>query len=253
MRPRRRPAVAGAFSVGASFNDIYMRVATIYERAARLFRTLPEVRGFMLHQSAAFRQAAAGSPSDLDALRATVEAVLGATEHYLDEFERSRELLRSETIDLYFLHFPNGDLEEGWSTLAELKEQGLVRAIGVSNFTVAEMLRALEAGAQGYSLKTMPRKQLLDMIRRVHAGKKHIPPEVAARLAEHLSDEALSKREVDVLKRIAGGNRNSDIAALLFISEETVKGHVKHIMEKLGASDRTEAVAIGIRRGFIHL
>jgi DNA-binding NarL/FixJ family response regulator len=115
----------------------------------------------------------------------------------------------------------------------------------------AEMLRALEAGAQGYSLKTMPRKQLLDMIRRVHAGKKHIPPEVAARLAEHLSDEALSKREVDVLKRIAGGNRNSDIAALLFISEETVKGHIKHIMDKLGASDRTEAVTIGIRRGII--
>jgi DNA-binding NarL/FixJ family response regulator len=115
----------------------------------------------------------------------------------------------------------------------------------------AEMLRALEAGAQGYSLKTMPRKQLLDMIRRVHAGKKHIPPEVAARLAEHLSDEVLSKREVDVLKRIAGGNRNSDIAALLFISEETVKGHIKHIMDKLGASDRTEAVTIGIRRGII--
>ena len=115
----------------------------------------------------------------------------------------------------------------------------------------AEMLRALEAGAQGYSLKTMPRKQLLDMIRRVHAGKKHIPPEVAARLAEHLSDEALSKREVDVLKRIAEGNRNSDIAELLFISEETVKGHIKHIMDKLGASDRTEAVTIGIRRGII--
>jgi DNA-binding NarL/FixJ family response regulator len=115
----------------------------------------------------------------------------------------------------------------------------------------AEMLRALEAGAQGYSLKTMPRKQLLDMIRRVHAGKKHIPPEVAARLAEHLSDEVLSKREVDVLKRITGGNRNSDIAALLFISEETVKGHIKHIMDKLGASDRTEAVTIGIRRGII--
>jgi DNA-binding NarL/FixJ family response regulator len=115
----------------------------------------------------------------------------------------------------------------------------------------AEIHRALEAGARGYLLKTMPRKQLLEMIRRVHAGKKHIPPEVAARLAEHLSDEALSKREVDVLKRIAEGNRNSDIAELLFISEETVKGHIKHIMDKLGASDRTEAVTIGIRRGII--
>jgi DNA-binding NarL/FixJ family response regulator len=116
-----------------------------------------------------------------------------------------------------------------------------------------EMRRALQAGAVGYMLKTMPRRQLVEMIRKVHAGKKHIPPEIAAHLAEHMGDESLSKREVDVLQKIAGGNRNGDIAALLFISEETVKGHVKHIMEKLGASDRTEAVAIGIRRGIIHL
>ena len=116
-----------------------------------------------------------------------------------------------------------------------------------------EIRRALEAGAVGYMLKTMPRRQLVEMIRRVHAGKKHIPPEIAAHLAEHMGDESLSKREVDVLQKIAGGNRNSDIAALLFISEETVKGHVKHIMEKLGASDRTEAVAIGLRRGIIQL
>jgi DNA-binding NarL/FixJ family response regulator len=116
-----------------------------------------------------------------------------------------------------------------------------------------EIRRALQAGAVGYMLKTMPRRQLVEMIRRVHAGKKHIPPEIAAHLAEHMGDESLSKREVDVLQKIAGGNRNGDIAALLFISEETVKGHVKHIMEKLGASDRTEAVAIGIRRGIIHL
>jgi len=116
-----------------------------------------------------------------------------------------------------------------------------------------EIRRALQAGAVGYMLKTMPRRQLVEMIRRVHAGKKHIPPEIAAHLAEHMGDESLSKREVDVLQKIAGGNRNTDVAALLFISEETVKGHVKHIMEKLGASDRTEAVAIGIRRGIIHL
>jgi DNA-binding NarL/FixJ family response regulator len=116
-----------------------------------------------------------------------------------------------------------------------------------------EIRRALQAGALGYMLKTMPRRQLVEMIRRVHLGKKHIPPEIAAQLAEHLGDESLSRREVDVLQKIAGGNRNSDIATLLFISEETVKGHVKHIMEKLGASDRTEAVAIGIRRGIIHL
>ena len=117
----------------------------------------------------------------------------------------------------------------------------------------AEIHRALEAGARGYMLKSMPRKQLLEMIRKVHAGKKFIPPEVASHLAEFLGADALSKREIEVLQKIAGGNRNSDIAALLFISEETVKGHIKHIMEKLGASDRTEAVAIGLRRGIIHL
>ena len=117
----------------------------------------------------------------------------------------------------------------------------------------AEIQRALEAGAQGYMLKSMPRKQLVDMIRKVHAGKKHIPLEVAVQLMEHLGDETLSKREVEVLQKVAGGNRNSEIAALLFISEETVKGHIKHIMEKLRATDRTEAVAVGIRRGIIHL
>jgi DNA-binding NarL/FixJ family response regulator len=116
-----------------------------------------------------------------------------------------------------------------------------------------EMQRALTAGARGYLLKSSPPKELLDAIRQVHAGKKRIPPEVAAQLAEHLSDEALTAREVEVLREVAGGNRNRDIAEHLFISEETVKVHVKHIMDKLGASDRTEAVAIAIRRGIIQL
>ena len=117
----------------------------------------------------------------------------------------------------------------------------------------AEIQRALEAGAQGYMLKSMPRKQLVELIRKVHAGKRYIPPEVLAHLAEHLGHEALSRREIEVLQQISKGNRNCDIAELLFISEETVKGHIKHIMGKLGASDRTEAVAIGVRRGIIQL
>ena len=116
-----------------------------------------------------------------------------------------------------------------------------------------EMQRALAAGARGYLLKTMPPAELVDAIRQVHAGKKRIPPAVAAQLAEHLSDEALTPREVEVLRHIADGNRNKDIAERLFISEETVKVHVKHVMEKLGASDRTEAVSIGVRRGIIQL
>jgi DNA-binding NarL/FixJ family response regulator len=117
----------------------------------------------------------------------------------------------------------------------------------------AEIRRALAAGARGYLLKSMPPRELLDGIRQVHAGKKRIPAEVAARLAEHLSDESLTAREVEVLRQVASGNRNRDIAERLFISEETVKVHVKHIMDKLGASDRTEAVAIALRRGIIQL
>jgi len=116
-----------------------------------------------------------------------------------------------------------------------------------------EIQRALEAGARGYMLKSMPPRELVEVIRQVYAGKKRVPSEVASYLAEHMSDEALTAREIDVLGHVAGGNRNRDIAERLHISEETVKVHVKHIMEKLGASDRTQAVAIAVRRGIIQL
>jgi DNA-binding NarL/FixJ family response regulator len=116
-----------------------------------------------------------------------------------------------------------------------------------------ELQRALEAGARGYMLKSVPPKELVEVIRQVHAGKKRIPAQLAAQLAEHMSDEDLTAREIEVLSQIAGGNRNRDIAKKLFITEETVKVHIKHIMEKLGANDRTQAVAIGVRRGIIEL
>ena len=116
-----------------------------------------------------------------------------------------------------------------------------------------EIQRALEAGARAYILKNMPPKELLEVIEQVHAGKKRIPSQVAAHLAEHITDESLTAREIEVLTQLASGNRNRDIAEKLFITEETVKVHIKHIMEKLGASDRTQAVAIGLRRGIIEL
>src|SRR2546423_1966655 len=116
-----------------------------------------------------------------------------------------------------------------------------------------EIQRALKAGARGYLLKSTPPRELVETIRHVHAGKKGIPSQVAAHLAEHVSDEALTAREIEVLRHIAEGNRNRDIAEKLFISEETIKVHIKHIMEKLGASDRTQAVAIAVRRGIIQL
>jgi DNA-binding NarL/FixJ family response regulator len=116
-----------------------------------------------------------------------------------------------------------------------------------------EIQRTLKAGARGYLLKSMPPKQMLDAIRQVHTGKKSLPAEIAAGLMEHLGDESLSNREVEVLTYVAAGNRNRDIAERLFIAEETVKVHVKHIMGKLRASDRTQSVTIAARRGIITL
>lgn len=116
-----------------------------------------------------------------------------------------------------------------------------------------QVLRALKAGAQGYLLKNLLRKELLDTIRLVHAGHKRIPPDVASQLAEHATDENLSGREIEVLRLISGGNANKEIAVRLAITEETVKGHVKNILAKLGANDRTHAVTIGLKRGIIDL
>jgi len=116
-----------------------------------------------------------------------------------------------------------------------------------------EIHRALRAGARGYMLKRLPPKDLLEVIRQVHAGKTSIPSEVSAHLVEHMADEQLTSREVEVLRHVAEGNRNRDIAERLFISEETVKVHLKRIMVKLGAADRSEAIAIALRRGIMHL
>jgi DNA-binding NarL/FixJ family response regulator len=112
-----------------------------------------------------------------------------------------------------------------------------------------EIRRALAAGARSYALKSMLPKDLTETIRQVHAGKKPIPPEVATRIAEHLGDDPLTNREVEVLELATGGTRNRDIAKRLLISEETVKAHVMHILEKLGANDRTQAVTIAAQRG----
>lgn len=155
-------------------------------------------------------------------------------------------------VTLMDLRLPDGSGIDAMISI--LKEFPAARVIILTMFEGdVEIQRALKAGARGYMLKTMPPKELVRVIRRVHAGKKHIPPEIAANLAEHFSNDALTPRETEVLAQIAEGNRNRDIAERLFISEETVKVHIKHIMDKLGASDRTQAVAIAIRRGIIQL
>jgi DNA-binding NarL/FixJ family response regulator len=167
-----------------------------------------------------------------------------------------------EAIQLFKTHLPDVTLLDlrlpdmsGIDTLIAIRAAfPNARIIMLTTFEGdVEIHRALQAGAYGYLLKNMPPSELLDVIRQVHAGKKRVTAEIAAQLAEHMGDEALTEREVEVLQQVAGGNRNRDIADKLFISEETVKVHIKHIMEKLGATDRTQAVAIGVRRGIIQL
>jgi DNA-binding NarL/FixJ family response regulator len=116
-----------------------------------------------------------------------------------------------------------------------------------------DIQRALEAGAHGYVAKGIVRDELLDIIRGVHAGKRRLPAAVAQKLAEHMADEPISPRELEVLSLMAAGKRNKEIAGDLSIAEDTVKMHVRNILSKLQVSDRTEAVTIALRRGIIHL
>ena len=116
-----------------------------------------------------------------------------------------------------------------------------------------QILRALKAGAQGYLLKNTIHKELVDTIRAVHSGKKALSPEASYEIAEHATDDALTPAEINVLRLIAAGNANKQIADQLSITEETVKGRVKNILSKLGANDRTQAAMIGLKRGIIEL
>jgi two-component system, NarL family, response regulator len=115
----------------------------------------------------------------------------------------------------------------------------------------AQALAALKAGAAGYLLKSMLRKDLLDTIRAVHNGKRSIPPEIASQIAEHAADDTLTEREIDVLHRVSAGHSNKQIAVQLSITEGTVKAHMKSILPKLGARDRTHAVMIAVKRGIL--
>src|SRR5689334_20828210 len=116
-----------------------------------------------------------------------------------------------------------------------------------------QAVRALKAGASGYILKNMVRKELAETIRSVHAGRKRIPPEVAVEVAQHQADDALTGREIEILREVAAGKANKIIADNLSISEQTVKAHMRSILSKLGANDRTHAVTIGLKRGIIEI
>jgi two-component system, NarL family, response regulator len=138
--------------------------------------------------------------------------------------------------------------------LAIRKEYPEARIIVLTTYSGdSQATRALRAGASGYLLKNMVRKELVETIRVVHSGRKKIPPEIAVALAEHHSDDALSEREIEVLREVAAGNSNKIIADHLSISEETVKAHMRSILSKLDANDRTHAVTIALRRGIIEI
>ncbi len=155
-------------------------------------------------------------------------------------------------VTLMDLRLPDGNgIDAMVDILAEFPEARIVMLTMFDGD--AEIQRALKLGARGYLLKSMPTTDLIGVIRRVQAGKKHIPAEIAAHLAEHLGEETLTAREIEVLRCVAEGKRNREIGEKLFITEETVKVHVKHIMDKLYAADRTQAVAIALRRGIIQL
>ncbi|QHN03612.1 response regulator transcription factor [Granulicella sp. WH15] len=165
-----------------------------------------------------------------------------------------------EAIELFRLHRPDVTLMDlqmpimnGIDAITEIRRHWPnARFIVLTTYQGdVQALRALKAGASGYLLKSMLRKELLDAIRLVHAGKKRIPPEIAAEIADHVTDDALSDREVEVLRRVAAGNSNKIIAEQLVVSEGTIKGHIKSILSKLGANDRTHAVTIAMKRGFI--
>ena len=164
------------------------------------------------------------------------------------------QLYRNCTPDVTLMDLRLPDMSGIDAMIAIRTEFPEARVIILTTFAGdVEIQRALQAGARAYTLKSMPPRELVEVIRQVHSGKRKIPAEIAAHLAEHYSDEGLTQREVEVLQHVAGGNRNRDIAHKLFITEETVKAHIKHIMGKLGAADRTQAVAIGVRRGIIQL
>jgi DNA-binding NarL/FixJ family response regulator len=192
-------------------------------------------------------------------LREGIAAVLGGEADLLlvaeaangrDAIERFRE--HRPDVTLMDLQMPEMD---GVAAMLAIREEcSDARILVLTTYGGdAQALRALKAGASGYLLKSAIRKELIEAIRIVHAGQRRIPQQVASEIAAHVTDDALSARELEVLKQVAAGSSNRRVAAALAISEDTVKAHMKNIMSKLGANDRTHAVTIALKRGMIEL
>ena len=192
-------------------------------------------------------------------LREGIAAVL-ETEDDMDLVAEARD--GSEALNQFRIHLPDITLMDLQmpqmngidAILAIRNEFPDARIIVLTTYSGdAQAAKAFKAGASGYLLKNMLRKELVETIRSVHAGKKRVPSEIAVGMAEHLAQDALSEREIQVLRQVAAGNANKIIAINLSLSEETVKAHMKNILSKLDANDRTHAVTIALRRGIFEL
>lgn len=183
-----------------------------------------------------------GSQQDMLLVAQAPNAMEGLT-----EFRRHRP-----DITLIDLRLPGTDGNELLTVIRREFPYARIIMLTTSD-SDGEIQRALRAGAAAYLFKSMPKNELLAVIRSVHAGRRHVPPEVAARLAEHLGEGDLTSRELEVLQLIRDGNRNKQIAQQLAIAETTVNFHIKNLVEKLGANDRTHAVTIAVRRGLLQI
>jgi DNA-binding NarL/FixJ family response regulator len=192
-------------------------------------------------------------------LREGIAAVLASEDDLILVAEASNG---REAVEQFRTHHPDVTLMDvqmpevnGIDAIVKIREEFPdARIIVLTTYTGdAQAARAFKAGACGYLLKNMVRKELIDTIRMVHAGKKKIPAEIAVEMAQHHSDDALTEREIEVLREVAAGNANKMVAQQLNISEETVKAHMRSILSKLGANDRTHAVTIAVKRGIIEI
>lgn len=203
------------------------------------------IRIMAVDDHAIFRQGIAGLLADEDDMKLVAEASNGR--EAIQQFRAHRP-----DVTLMDLDMPEMNGLDSLITIRGEFPDAKIIVLTISSGDV-HVLRALKAGARAYLLKNLLHKELLETIRAVHAGKKSISPEVSCQLAEHATDDALTPGEIEVLRLIAAGNANKQIAAQLSISEETVKGRVKNILSKLNANDRTHAAMIGLKRGIIQL
>jgi DNA-binding NarL/FixJ family response regulator len=196
---------------------------------------------------------------DHPVLREGIAAVLGSEPDMIIVAEASNG---REAVEQFHTHRPDVTLMDLQlplmngidAIMAIRKDFPDARIIVLTTYSGdAQIIRAFKVGASGYLLKSMLRKELVESIRSAHSGKKRIPPEVAAEMVEHLKDDALTEREIEVLLQVAAGNSNKIVADRLAISEDTVRSHMKNIFSKLGANDRTHAVTIALKRGIIDI